>query len=82
MSATTPPPGAGTVTLTLTDDEAKIVHESLSYEWDLQAKATAEEVNQGCGDHNHRDMRFADAAWKVRRQATIVGVLERLGLER
>ena len=68
-------------TLTLTDDEAAIVRESLSYEWNLQATATAEEVEQGCGDPDRRDMRFADAAWKVRRQATIVDILERLGRE-
>ncbi len=68
-------------TITLSDDEVTIVRESLSYEWDLQDRDAAEEVNAGCGDPNLRDMRFADAAWKVRRQVVIVGILERLGSE-
>lgn len=66
-------------TVRLTAEEIDIVALALSDEWQTQAKAVDEDVEKSFGSPDCREMHLTDAAWKVRRQGTIVGLLEQLG---
>ena len=64
--------------LRLDTEAARIVAFALLIEWETQAKEVAREVNEAIGQPDRREMHAADAAWKVRRQAVIVDMLEQL----
>jgi hypothetical protein len=66
--------------LRLDANASQILVDSLLIEMETQAKCVAEETNQAIGNLDRREMHATDVAWKVRRQAVIVDMLEQLGV--
>jgi len=69
------------IVLTLSEDEAQHLRWALAERLLVQARVSLEDIGGVFDDPRNHAMHLHDAAWKVREQAALVDLLERVGFE-